>query len=312
LTHISRALLRLTRSLLVLVLLLLASCSKSPTQPPDDSALSVDNSPAWSPAANLVAFQRYVSSTLGPAGLYTVSPRDSSIELISTRVFDELDFSPDGTKLAAILNGDVAIVDLSTGVANTVLVTDNIPRHPTWSPDGRYLSYTRIGRDAMEPTDSAGLHLLDLSTGHDLALQHAGTSISAGSPRWSPTDSLITYAGNDGIYTVTPSGATLRRLTSPSRGVYHLNPRWSRSGAFIFFTELGSTRRTLRINVGSGAIASWPLYLGEYNAFAPLDSAYVFAGLDPTSPVRALTLFTRHPADAAGSSTRQLTHYAQP
>ena len=59
------------------------------------------------------------------------------------------------------------------------------------------------------------------------------------SPRWSPNGRLLAFAtrdeGNADIYTMTPEGSSIRRLTlEPSR---EENPSWSRDGRWLYFSS---------------------------------------------------------------------------
>jgi Tol biopolymer transport system component len=254
------------------------------------------------------------ASTYGPPGLYIINSKGVGIpRLLSPNPGRDLAFSPNGKSLALVRGGSIVIVDCLSGSERTVLFTDNLPNHPDWSPDGSRLVYSRNGLDPGEPEDSAGIHLLDLATGVTAPIKHDGRRLVGGYPQWSPADSVIAFVGVDGAYLVTPDGTRLLRLPLTPSARDLTNPQWINAGGSLLINDWTSGQRTLVVDTGSGAVGEWPIYVGEYRAIAPDDSAFAFArnGV-PLDLQGALVLFSRHLDDASGVSVRQLTFYEAP
>ena len=166
-------------------------------------------------------------------------------------------WSPDGKQLAvssaAGFHGNdapadrfgIAIIDAATGAMRSVVDHDfptGQDHFARWSPDGRRLVFWR-DREGMGDmavfvvnVDGSGLRQL---TEWDMR---------AGDPDWSPDGKLIVFgthplsnfdqAGHSELYTISPDGNGLRRLTNYGPdGPRATQPRWTPDGKGILYTR---------------------------------------------------------------------------
>ena len=163
-------------------------------------------------------------------------------------------YSPDGTRIAFVRvtagpprETVIGIRDLSTG-AVTILeqsrqpVTAGDQRQPTWSPDGRQLTYgVVIHNDATDKNTDSRIFIInaDGSALHDMGLP---TGTPWGDPDWSPDGSRIVFSSwpiedfNDGrveVYSARPDASDLKQLTQSECGGCGA-PTWTSDGAHIF------------------------------------------------------------------------------
>ena len=94
-----------------------------------------------------------------------------------------LDWSPKGTRSLVEAQGDLWLVDVSSGAVQRLTNTPNVQElSPVWSPDGRWLAYGR-GAGVYNP-DIPGLGvnpviwLMDKSGGHRHSLDTTGVPSS--------------------------------------------------------------------------------------------------------------------------------------
>lgn len=107
-----------------------------------------DMYPTWSPDGNLIAFY---GGSRSPSGLYVVPAAGGTVTYIGVGYY--ADWSPDGGRLAYTQSGDILYVNVNpaTGakIGDPVQVTDDVANgfgeHPTWSPDGLFVTCRLAG-----------------------------------------------------------------------------------------------------------------------------------------------------------------------
>ncbi len=85
------------------------------------------------------------------------SPDNRQVSFVTTQVTRaSVDVSPDGSRIAFDMLGDIYVLPFEGGTATRLTSGDGWDRRPVWSPDGRYLAFLsdRNGRD--------GAYLIDI------------------------------------------------------------------------------------------------------------------------------------------------------
>jgi Periplasmic component of the Tol biopolymer transport system len=170
-------------------------------------------------------------------------------------------WSPDGSRIAYVSDDGLHVVR-ADGSGDTHLpdrhrydrtVRGADPHTPIWSPDGQRLAFVR----AITTDDSSGLWITDLA-GNERRVEPR----TYRDPAWSPDGTAIAYVATApentfvaDIWRVSPDGSARRALThgpyyDPKTNHYsetdpvpeqNVNPRWTRDGRIVFFSNRGYT-----------------------------------------------------------------------
>ena len=155
---------------------------------------------------------------------------------------------------------DIADVDGSN--PQSLLVSTEPIMSPTWSPDGRQISYVSFEKKRAQ------IYSVSVESGQRRLLTDF-TGIN-GAPAWSPDlhqlAVVLSKGGNPKIYTVDLSTGRLTQLTFGDS--IDTEPRYSPDGHSLLFTSgRGGSPQIYRFNFADGNI-SRVTYSGNYNARA--------------------------------------------
>jgi hypothetical protein len=141
-------------------------------------------------------------------------------------------WSPDSRAILAEDDDKIVRVDLPTGEQR--IVTEGYD--PAWSPDGRWIAFTRLGRDGerslyrllIARADGSGERVLFTNREGWFANMETRTNGSPRTPLWSPDGQRIVFvrAHHRGgtLWSVRRDGTDLRRLTRPMPRMTHAPP----------------------------------------------------------------------------------------
>jgi len=121
--------------------------------------------------------------------------------------------------------------------------------NPCWSPDGRWIAYTRQGSLGSE--EDSDIWLVPSEGGPPKRLTSGDDQVASAEIAWSPDGKTIAYFGKDGsIRSIPAAGGTSRVLTKAGRDLlYFLGLSWSPDGARLAYTDF---KRVLVIPAAGG------------------------------------------------------------
>jgi len=134
-------------------------------------------------------------------------------------------YSPDATRLAFVLGGEIWMTALTRGPRMQRLTTEGTSAYPDWSPDGRAIAFASQGRVFV--ATAAGKLLRQVTAGpEDLA------------PKWSPNGLRIAFTRMDGVlhvYVMDRYGDVVRRLARDGAGEAYA--AWSPDGRKLTYCK---------------------------------------------------------------------------
>ena len=169
--------------------------------------------PIWSPTGDRIAFGVPQTSVINPtqsaqgSEVWIVTVADGGITVLSDLLATDLEFSPDGSRLAVASGSDAVVsgnqlhdgrlhlYELGSGATRILEGTQGALSF-TWSPDGKRIAYQRI---ADESGDDSGVQLsvIDLATEEQRTLSPGRSgrfgAIHGIGPVWSPDGESIVY-----------------------------------------------------------------------------------------------------------------------
>jgi Cu/Zn superoxide dismutase len=132
-------------------------------------------------------------------------------------------------------DGDIWVIDVSTGVTRPLVSTPRLEGAPDWSPEGRRLAFGRL--EAEVESGNTDIWVTDFSGGEPLRL--VGGPARDLTPDWSPDGRRIAFSSDrrdsEDIWFVDVADGTLTQMTDhPARDQY---PRFSPDGRHLVFVS---------------------------------------------------------------------------
>jgi Tol biopolymer transport system component len=127
---------------------------------------------------------------------------------------------------------------------------------PTWSPDGSRIAYIHYRHGSPSTT---GIWIVDTAG----VATHQILSGDWGSLDWSPDGAHLAISGGSGIFSVKPTGDSLRAITTKG-----IAPRWSPAGNKLAFWSYDSTGASIWLvsRDGTGLRSLAPTGIGRWYA----------------------------------------------
>ncbi|MBW1918792.1 MAG: Tol-Pal system beta propeller repeat protein TolB [Deltaproteobacteria bacterium] len=190
--------------------------------------------PRWSPKGDKLFYNSYRGGK-GPV-LYLKDMVSGRVKTVSARKGLNIGacWAPDGKSAALTLsegdNPDIYSIDLEGNILRRLTNHWGIDVSPAFSPDGTKIAFV------SNRSGSPQIYVRDLKKGTEKRLTFEGNYNT--SPAWSSLNRIVYAGGEEGdrnIYTVSPDGSNLRKLTENQQN--NEDPCWSANGRYIAFSS---------------------------------------------------------------------------
>lgn len=146
----------------------------------------------WTADRRRIVYGQFVDDEFVDNDLYAMRPDGSGLRALTHNSVEETgpSFSPDGTQLAYACGTNLCVLDLTTGSRRRLASGLLNYGHPSWSPDGSRLVFSRARRNPNNPDNPFG----DL---YVVAADGSGLSVltrEAYGPAWSPDGRRIAFS----------------------------------------------------------------------------------------------------------------------
>ena len=262
------------------------------TTDPNPGPFQVDQTPAWSPEGNRIAYHHdagRTEDTTDVSGLYVLDLDRDSTRLVVEGSARSPDWRPDGERLA-FTTGNVYTI--RPDGSDLRQVTDfGSSFQPRWSPDAQTISFGRSGS-----TEEVGVWFAHLS---DSTFTRFGWVASPAD--WSPDGERIVYQNEDELWIADTARTDSTQITDNGY-VANRDPAWSPDGEWIAWTPLPGDGQELWIMRSDGSDKRKLADRGHDPAWGPGSERIVFSGPPAESDLTALWTIRRD-----GSDLRQIT-----
>lgn len=171
-------------------------------------------------------------------------------------------FSPDGERIAFRSAHDGASgVYVASATGENVRRVADFGYHPAWSPDGKEIVVSTMGRDLPDVRNNprSALWIVNLASGAKRLLTDEDTM----QPAWSPDGKFVAYwfyppsIGRRDIGVIPVTGGASLVITKD--GTTNWNPVWSPDGKYLYFaSDRGGNMGFWRVGFDDGKIVGEP------------------------------------------------------
>jgi Tol biopolymer transport system component len=204
----------------------------------------------------------------------------------------DVDISPDGNRYAVVVSGDLWMLDMSTGGRRQVTHTPEPESFPSWTPDGRRITFTR-GPDTFA---------IDAQTGIEEPLRRNATSLS-----WSLTNRAA-FVRDRALWVVNADGQNEQKLVEPDAipDVTIDRPRFSPDSLQIAFvkTQLGLRGEIWVVDATNRMTRS---LVADRSSENPMDLGWINGGRDLAYLTNRAGAYSLWYVDLAQSTINPLT-----
>jgi Tol biopolymer transport system component len=175
--------------------------------------------------------------------IYTINPDGSDLlQLTDNTEYDRFPaWSPDGTQIVFVRDGDIYLMN-ADGAEQQILLETSNARHPSWSPDGTKILFEQQARNFTD------IFILDIPNMTVTNVTNTRDELD-GSPTWSPDGNRIAFASSgshlvprpiDGdpvmdIFTINSDGTDRAEISITGFGVGNLN--WTADNNVVFSVQ---------------------------------------------------------------------------
>ena len=209
--------------------------------------LSAD--PSWSPGGKELVFAhapRFASPPSAPTplwSLYTIDSNGTGLRRLThcqpPGCWQDYEpaWSPGGSQIAFVRNQDIYLIKANgTGLRRlTHAATPLGDGQPAWSPDGHKLAFVVL---SVRHYQLPAIYVMNADGTHARRLTGCRPGCLDAQPAWSPDGTKIAFSSNSDVYTMSPDGHNVARLTDCAHiagCVSAGGPAWSPDGRKIVF-----------------------------------------------------------------------------